>query len=140
MVLERSTHASGTMAAMTTSSRARESHLLAALLGGAGVLHVARPSLFRSMVPAPLPRKHELVLVSGVVEMAAAGLLLHPSTRRAGGAVALALFAGVWPANAQMSIDAVRGSGSRWCAAATIARLPLQIPLLRVSARLARGR
>ncbi len=124
---------------MTTSLRSREPYLLAALLGSAGVLHFARPSLFRSMVPAPLPRKHELVLVSGAVEMAAAGLLLHPATRRAGGAVALGLLAGVWPANAQMSVDAVRGSGPRWYATATIARLPLQIPLLRVAARLARG-
>ena len=127
------------MADMTTPSRSREPHLLAALLGGAGALHLARPALFRSMVPAPLPRKHELVLVSGAVELAAAGLLLHPTTRRAGGAVALALFAGVWPANVQMTVDAVRGPGPRWYAAATIARLPLQVPLLRVSARLARG-
>ncbi len=124
---------------MTSRLRSREHQLLAALLGGAGVLHFARPSLFRSMVPAMLPRKHELVLVSGAVEVAAAGLLLHPSTRRAGGAVALALFAGVWPANAQMTVDAVRGPGPGWYAAATIARLPLQVPLLRASARLARG-
>ncbi|MGJ9422749.1 DoxX family protein [Aeromicrobium sp. CF3.5] len=124
---------------MTTSSRSREPYLLAALLGGAGVLHIVRPSLFRSMVPAPLPRKHELVLVSGAVEIAAAALLLHPSSRRAGGAVALGLFAGVWPANLQMTVDAVRGPRPRWYVAATIARLPLQIPLLRVSARLARS-
>lgn len=128
------------MVAMTSSSRSRDPFVLAALLGGAGVLHFARPSLFRSMVPAPLPRKHELVLASGAVEVAAAGLLLHPSTRRAGGAVALGLFAGVWPANLQMTIDALRKPGPRWYAAATIARLPLQIPLLRMSARLAQGR
>jgi uncharacterized membrane protein len=123
---------------MTSSAPARAPHLLAALLGGAGVLHFARPSLFRSMVPAPLPRKHELVLASGAVEIAAAGLLLHPATRRAGGAMALGLFVGVWPANAQMTVDAVRQDKPWWFTLGTIARLPLQVPLIRASARIAR--
>lgn len=102
------------------------------------MLHFARPSLFRSMVPAPLPRKHELVLASGAVEIAAAGLLLHPATRRAGGAMALGLFVGVWPANAQMTVDAVRQDKPWWFTLGTIARLPLQVPLIRASARIAR--
>ncbi len=124
---------------MTSSAHSRTPHLLAALLGGAGALHFARPSWFRSMVPAPLPRKHELVLASGAVELAAAGLLLNPATRRAGGAVALGLFVGVWPANAQMTVDAVRRGGPWWFTLGTIARLPLQVPLIRASARIARS-
>lgn len=117
----------------------RERLLLTALLAGAGALHFARPALFRSMVPAPLPRKHELVLASGAVELAAAGLLVHPSTRRAGGALAAGLFAGVWPANAQMTVDAVRRGRPWWFTLGTVVRLPLQVPLIRTSARIARN-
>lgn len=116
----------------------RERLLLTGLLAGAGALHVARPQLFRSMVPKPLPYKHELVRVSGAVELAAAGLLVHPSTRRAGGATAFALFAGVWPANLQMTIDAVRQRKPWWYVAALVVRLPLQVPLLRSALRAAR--
>jgi uncharacterized membrane protein len=119
---------------------ARERVALTGLLAGAGLLHLARPALFRSMVPAPLPRKHELVLVSGVVEIVAAGLLVHPRTRRAGGGVAVGLFAAVWPANVQMSIDAVRRRKPWWYTLGTVVRLRLQVPLLRAAARLARGR
>lgn len=113
---------------------------LIGLLAGAGILHLLRPGLFRSMVPAPLPCRHELVLGSGVVELAAAGLLAHPSTRRAGGAVAFGLFVGVWPANVQMTVDAVRRRRPWWFVAGTVARLPLQLPLLRSALRAARGR
>lgn len=116
----------------------RDRLLLSGLLAGAGVLHFARPALFRGMVPKPLPRKHELVLASGAVELAAAALMLHPTTRRAGGAVAFGLFAGVWPANAQMTIDAVRQRRPWWHVAALVARLPLQVPLLRAASRVAR--
>jgi len=109
------------------------------LLAGAGVLHFVRPDLFRSMVPKPLPYKHELVLISGAVELSAAGLLAHPKTRRAGGAVALGLFAGVWPANVQMTVDAVRHRKPWWFTAITVVRLPLQVPLMRSAWRAARG-
>lgn len=92
------------------------------------------------MVPRPLPRKHELVLVSGGVELAAAGLLVHPRTRRAGGLVAFGLFVGVWPANTQMTVDAVRQGKPWWLVLGTVVRLPLQVPLMRAALRAARGR
>ncbi len=112
---------------------------LTALLAAAGVLHVVRPGLFRSMVPKALPYKHELVLVSGVVEIAAAGLLVHPATRRIGGASAAALLVAVWPANVQMTVDAVRQRRPWWHVGALVARLPLQVPLVRSALRAARG-
>ena len=117
----------------------RDVLLLAGLLGGSGVLHFARPGLFRGMVPKPLPYKHELVLASGAVEIAAAGLLVVPSTRRLGGAAAGALLAGVWPANAQMTVDAFTSGRPWWFRVGTLVRLPLQVPLLRIAAREARG-
>ena len=125
-------------------SEVRRSHQrqrigLTALLAGAGVLHVVRPGLFRSMVPKTLPYKHELVLVSGVVEIAAAGLLVHPTTRRIGGASAAALLVAVWPANVQMTVDAVRQRRPWWHVGALVARLPLQVPLVRSALRAARG-
>ncbi len=120
-------------------SQARSRLALAGLLGGAGALHFVRPDLFRAMVPEPLPYKHELVLASGAVEIGAAGLLLHPSTRRIGGAAAVALLVGVWPANVQMTVDAVRQDRPWWQVGALVARLPLQVPLLRIALRAARG-
>ncbi len=117
----------------------RQRIALAGLLAGAGVLHFVRPDLFRSMVPEPLSHKHELVLVSGAVEIAAAGLLVHPKTRRLGGVAAAALLVGVWPANVQMTADAVRQNKPWWHVGALVARLPLQVPLLRIALRAARG-
>lgn len=126
---------------MATSDRlpARDVLLLAGLLGGSGVLHLVRPGLFRSMVPKPLPYKHQVVLGSGVAEIATAGLLVVPATRRAGGVAAGALLAGVWPANVQMSVDAFTAAKPWWYRIGTLLRLPLQVPLLQAAARVARA-
>ncbi|MGA8851712.1 MAG: hypothetical protein WB508_08325 [Aeromicrobium sp.] len=124
----------------SSSAARRPRVLLAGLLASAGVLHFVRPQLFGSMVPEALPHQHELVLVSGAVEIAAAGLLMVPATQRLGGATATALLIGVWPANVQMTVDAVRQNRPWWHVGALIARLPLQVPLVRIALRAARAR
>lgn len=101
---------------------------LAAILGGAGVLHFARPEPFVAIVPRSLPAPAALVAISGVAELACAGLLAFPSTRKAGGLAAAAVFVGVFPANVSMALRA-RGRPA-WYRALVWARLPVQVPLV----------
>ena len=91
------------------------------------------------MVPEALPYKHELVLASGAVEIAAAGLLLHPSTRRIGGAAAVALLVGGLAGQRADDRRRRRQNKPWWQVGALVARLPLQVPLLRIALRAARG-
>lgn len=116
---------------------------LATLLATSGVVHLVRPDVYEGMVPHLLPRKKALVHVSGVAEIACAAGLLHPSTRRAAGWASAALLVAVFPANVQMSVDHARRAArrgdpsSKASFAATLARLPLQWPMIRTALRAA---
>lgn len=106
---------------------------------GMGILHVVRPKPFENIVPKVLPRKTELVYASGVVEIASGVMLLHPRTRRLGGLAAVALLVGVFPANVQMTADALRSSRAPgYYKVGTILRLPLQAPMIRIALKAAR--
>lgn len=115
----------------------RGARVVAAAFLVSGAIHLARPRVFEPAVPRALPRPRDLVLVSGVAELACAAGLLVPATRRFAGAASTALLVGVFPANVQMAVDGVGGlarhrSRARAVrAAVTIARLPLQWPLIR---------
>lgn len=117
---------------------------LAGLFIASGVIHLVRPQVFEPMVPEPL-RRHDKTLVkaSGIAEIVCAAGLLAPATRPAAGWGSAALLAGVFPANVQMSIDHARRAQRKRTPqavgvfAGTLARLPLQWPLLRVALRAA---
>ena len=65
----------------------------------AGWLHLRAPDGFAAIVPPLIPFAREVVLATGVCELAGAAGLLIPATRRWAGA-ALGLYAlCVWPAN-----------------------------------------
>ncbi|GIG36438.1 DoxX family protein [Cellulomonas pakistanensis] len=102
-----------------------------------GVVHLVRPRVFEPAVPRALPRPRALVLLSGAAELACAAGLVVPATRRAAGPASAALLAAVFPANVQMAVDGVRdlahhqSPGAATRAAVTLARLPLQWPLIR---------
>lgn len=118
----------------------RDLKALAALLAVAGVSHGVAPGPFERIVPAALPRRRELVYASGVAEVACAALLTHPLTRRIGGAAAAALLVGVFPANVQMTADVLRSRrASTGFKLGVVARLPLQVPLVRMALKAARG-
>jgi uncharacterized membrane protein len=103
---------------------------LAALLGGAGVTHFAVPKFYDAMIPEVLPGTPRMwTYGSAVVELATAGALLAPPTRRLGGLAAAGLFAAVLPGNIKMAIDA-RKSDSMPYRAGTLLRLPMQAPLI----------
>lgn len=116
---------------------------LATLFLTSGTTHLVRPQVFEAIVPRALPRKRALVHVSGVAEIACGLGLLHPRTRKLAGLASAALLVAVLPANVQMTADHARraqrrqDTGSRTFFAGTVARLPLQWPLIRTALRAA---
>lgn len=102
---------------------------LAALLAGAGALHLLRPLTFDAMVPSALPgAARTWTYLSGVAELGVAATVAHPRTRRVGGWLAAGLFVAVFPANVSMALGS--GSASTTVAVISWARLPLQVPLV----------
>lgn len=133
--------------AVVTTSPARPTPAVAALAAlflTSGTLHLVRPGFFEPIVPQALPARRELVHISGVAELACGAGLLHPRTRSLAGPVSALLLAAVFPANVQMSVSfgrrAARTRRPRDVGAfvATLARLPLQWPMVR-TAMSARG-
>jgi uncharacterized membrane protein len=129
--------------AAATPALTRDVAGLAALLATSGVVHLVRPQVFEGIVPHALPNRRALVYVSGVAELLCAAGLLVPATRRPAGYASAALLVAVFPANVQMSVDHAeraqrRGDpASRASFVATLARLPLQLPMIRTALRAA---
>jgi len=103
-----------------------------------GTVHLVKPEVFEPLMPSWVPAHREVIVGSGVAELLCALGLLMPSTRRAAGAASAALLVGVFPGNMKMAVDALRGS-NRPFQAATLARLPLQLPLIRGAWRAGRA-
>jgi uncharacterized membrane protein len=105
---------------------------LVGVMGLSGVLHFAAPRFYRAIVPRWIGHEKEIVAVSGVAELACAGALVLPSTRRLGGWLTAALLVAVFPANLQAALDGgytflrppFDSPLLAW------ARLPLQLPLI----------
>jgi uncharacterized membrane protein len=109
---------------------------LVALLASMGTLHFVKPKPFDQIIPKWVPgSRRAWTYGSGAAELACAGLLSRPSTRRAGALLAAATFVAVFPANVQAAVDQRSKSAGT---AAAWARLPLQIPLIRWALRHAR--
>ena len=106
--------------------RAASPWLLAGLLGGAGLLHLAVPGPYDRIVPAFLPAPRVWTYGSGVVELLCAAAVAVPRTRSGGALAAAVLLVAVFPANVQMAVDADGGLAR----AVAYARLPLQVPLV----------
>jgi len=108
--------------------------IVALLFTASGVLHLLNPQAFMWLMPDWLPFSIELILLSGVFELVAAlGLLLGKPW---GGYLAVATLLAVWPANWWFAIDALTNSPD--LALAAWLRLPLQLPLIWWSWRVAR--
>lgn len=108
----------------------RTARLVAGVLTVNGVLHVVKPSLYDPIMPRWVPAPREVVVWSGYAELAIAAGLAAPPTRRAAGLAGVGLLLGVYPANVQMTVDALKGD-NRALQAVSIARLPLQWPMVR---------
>jgi uncharacterized membrane protein len=95
-----------------------------------GTVHLVRPEVYEPLMPSWVPSHREVILASGVAELVcAAGLLFRP-TRRLAGLASAALLVGVFPGNVKMAVDASRTRNTPF-KAATYARLPLQLPMIR---------
>jgi uncharacterized membrane protein len=96
----------------------------------AGVLHICIPGPFLSVTPSWVPDAPQVILLTGICEIAGAIGLFFPTLRRAAG-IALALYAiCVFPANIKHAIDSLSASAvspSQWLYHAL--RLPMQ-PLI----------
>lgn len=127
----------------STPALTKELTGLVALFLVSGVTHLVRPQIFEGIVPEAVPRKTELVYASGVIEILCAIGLLSPRTRRVAGLASAALLVAVFPANVQMTAHYARrarrkqDTSSRAMFAGTVARLPLQWPMIRVAMRAA---
>jgi uncharacterized membrane protein len=109
-----------------------------ALFTTTGILHLVKPGMYEQVMPPQLPAPHELVIISGVAEIAGGVLFFVPRTRRFGALWLVALLIAVFPSNIYMASqekfhDMVPGGE-----ASLIARLPLQFVMIWWIARLAR--
>ncbi len=119
-----------------SSPRDRSAHALAGMMAVAGAMHFVAPDFYRPMIPEPLGHPDAWVYASGAAELALAGAVAYPGTRRWGAYGMAALFVAVLPGNIQMAVDAWDAGGAE--RALTLARLPLQIPLIVWALRVAR--
>lgn len=90
--------------------------LLVAFYAAAGLLHLGAPDGFLPIVPDWVPFPREVVIITGLAEIAGAVGLLIPRLRKAAG-IGLALYAlCVFPANIKHAFDgiAVTGLPSSW--------------------------
>ena len=91
----------------------------------AGVMHFVVPRAYEAIVPPRLaPWKRELVVVSGVAEIAGGLAVLPERTRRGARWWLLATLAAVYPANINMAVNSQ--DFPKVPPAALWARLPLQ--------------
>ena len=103
-----------------------------------GTVHLVKPEVFEPLMPSWVPAHREVILGSGVAELACAAGLAVPRTRRLAGWASALLLVGVYPGNLKMAVDASRTRSTRFKALA-YGRLPLQLPMIRAALRAARG-
>src|SRR5918997_2476399 len=91
----------------------------------AGAMHFVIPRQYEAIVPPYLARwRKELVVASGVAEIAGGVAILPDRTRRGARGWLLATLAAVYPANIHMAVNA--GQFPKIQPAALWARLPVQ--------------
>ena len=115
---------------------------LAGIFAVSGVIHLAKPEVYEPLMPSWVPRHREVILGSGVAELACAAGLALPATRRTAGWASAALLIGVFPGNLKMASDAQQITSTKSKVkryqAVTLVRLPLQLPMIRAALRAAR--
>ena len=102
---------------------------MGALFVTAGMVHLARPDIYRPIMPPYLPAPELLILLSGLAQIALGVGVTRPRTRRASAWGLIALLIAVFPANLYMA----QTQSERWPgipAWLLILRLPLQGALI----------
>ena len=121
----------------TPAPLTRDIMVLAGMFMTSGMVHLARPQTFEPLMPDLVPAHREVIYASGVAELVCAAGLLHPGTRRLAGWASVAVLLGVYPGNFKMAGDALK-TGDQKFKAVALARLPLQLPLIRVALKATR--
>lgn len=106
----------------------RSRRLVSVVFVAAGTLHLVRPGIYERIMPAYLPAHRELVLLSGVAEIAGGVAVALPATRRGAGVWLTALLVAIFPANVNMALHT--GRFRKIPPALLWARLPLQALLV----------
>jgi uncharacterized membrane protein len=114
---------------------------MVALMAGSGVLHLVKPGPYEKIVPRLLGHAHALVFYSGIAEIVAGALLVHPRFRRLGAWLTIVILVLVFPANVQMALDGPDPHGSFFTGSALLLwlRLPVQPLLIAWAYSIARG-
>jgi uncharacterized membrane protein len=112
--------------------------LLIVGLAGSGVVHLVKPEVYEPLMPAWVPAHREVILASGVAELACALGMALPRTRGVAGWASALLLLGVWPGNLKMALDSNRSS-SRAFKVAAWGRMPMQVPMIRAAVATARS-
>jgi uncharacterized membrane protein len=93
----------------------------------AGLMHFAKPRWYEAIVPPYIPRRREVVYLSGAAEIAGGLATMNPRTRRTGSLWSIATLLAIFPANLHMALNPERfeknvpgGRPALW------ARLPVQ--------------
>jgi uncharacterized membrane protein len=94
-----------------TNHRSVMRFLMAAFYLGAGILHIAAPQGFVSIVPGFVPRPSAVVLATGLCEIAGAAGLMWPRFRKAAGVGLAAYAVCVFPANINHAINMIDVGG-----------------------------
>ena len=116
----------------------RSSKFLIGAFVASGTAHLVKPKVYEPLMPAWVPAHREVILASGVAELACAVGMALPATRRPAGWASAALLLGVWPGNLKMALDSNRSSSTAFKAVAW-GRMPLQVPLIRAAVAAAKS-
>ena len=87
--------------------RAGARYALAAVYTGIGAVHVTAPDAFLPIMPGWVPFPRDVVLATGICELAGAAALLTPRLRQAAGWAFAAYAVCVYPAYVKHAIDNV---------------------------------
>lgn len=121
-----------------TAPLRRDAKLLATGFLASGTVHLVKPDVWEPLMPDWVPAHREVIIWSGVAEIACAAGLLFSPTRKVAGLASAALLAGVYVGNVKMAVDASK-SKSLPLKAAAFGRLPLQFPMIRAALRAGRS-
>lgn len=105
----------------------RRTLTMTGILGMAGIMHFVNPAPFDSIVPPKLGNRRRWTYASGAAELSCAAMMTIPATRRVGALCTAALMVAVYPANIYTVKKHWHSPRAR---AVSLARLPLQLPLV----------